>query len=363
MGILEATRRFEEWLGKRTPLVKSDLAFKHKQMRSDPFLFFRATYYRWAQLWLEYCPKLARVATVLAVGDLHLENFGTWRDEEGRLIWGVNDFDEAHPMAFTNDLVRLAVSALLAGEASSHFKLPSSEVCALLWEGYCESIEREGDPFVLMELHPKLRAMAIQELRQPAHFWERVHTRTVPLKEKLPDDVRKVFCKSLPDGVEPEYRLLREPKGLGCLGRERYLALATWQGGLVLREAKPVLPSALLWAANEKAGEGNPWLEKTVDAAVRCADPFYRVRRGWLVRRLSPDCSRIDFDQLEHHSDIASLLRCMGEETANIHLGTARGRRAIRAGWRHLPKDWLESAAHKMLHLSLQDWHDFRKKA
>jgi len=32
---------------------------------------------------------------VLAVGDLHVENFGTWRDAEGRLIWGVNDFDEA----------------------------------------------------------------------------------------------------------------------------------------------------------------------------------------------------------------------------------------------------------------------------
>jgi hypothetical protein len=47
----------------------------------------------------------------MAVGDLHLENFGIWRDAEGRLVWGVNDFDEAHPMAFTNDLVRLAVSA------------------------------------------------------------------------------------------------------------------------------------------------------------------------------------------------------------------------------------------------------------
>jgi len=32
---------------------------------------------------------------VLAVGDLHVENFGTWRDAEGRLIWGVNDFDES----------------------------------------------------------------------------------------------------------------------------------------------------------------------------------------------------------------------------------------------------------------------------
>ena len=32
---------------------------------------------------------------VLAVGDIHIENYGSWRDAEGRVVWGVNDFDEA----------------------------------------------------------------------------------------------------------------------------------------------------------------------------------------------------------------------------------------------------------------------------
>ena len=57
---------------------------------------------------------LARAPRALAVGDLHVENFGTWRDVEGRLIWGINDFDEAWRLPYTNDLVRLATSALLA---------------------------------------------------------------------------------------------------------------------------------------------------------------------------------------------------------------------------------------------------------
>ena len=118
MNIVEATKRFEVWLRSRITVVERDLDYKHEQMRAAPFLFFRATYYRWAQLWPDECAKLARMTEVLAVGDLHLENFGTWRDAEGRLVWGVNDFDEAHPMAFTNDLVRLAVSALLAAETS-----------------------------------------------------------------------------------------------------------------------------------------------------------------------------------------------------------------------------------------------------
>jgi uncharacterized protein (DUF2252 family) len=51
---------------------------------------------------------------LLAVGDLHVENFGTWRDTEGRLVWGANDFDEVASMPYTIDLVRLVTSAILA---------------------------------------------------------------------------------------------------------------------------------------------------------------------------------------------------------------------------------------------------------
>ena len=52
--------------------------------------------------------------SVLSVGDLHLENFGTWRDADGRLVWGVNDFDEAAVMPYVLDLVRLVTSIQLA---------------------------------------------------------------------------------------------------------------------------------------------------------------------------------------------------------------------------------------------------------
>lgn len=42
-----------------------------------------------------------------------LASFGTWRDGLGRLIRGIDDFDYAYPLPFLNDLVRLAVSAIL----------------------------------------------------------------------------------------------------------------------------------------------------------------------------------------------------------------------------------------------------------
>ena len=117
--IRTTTAAYERWLGKRVPLIAADLARKHDAMRADRFSFMRATYYRWAQRWPDVCDDAANAPRVLAVGDLHFDNFGTWRDAEGRLVWGVNDLDEAWRLPFTNDLVRLAVSARLAVEENS----------------------------------------------------------------------------------------------------------------------------------------------------------------------------------------------------------------------------------------------------
>src|SRR3974390_1320849 len=114
MDISAATASYEKWIRKYIRILDKDLELKHQHMAEDVFEFFRATYYRWAQVWPEVCKPLARAPQVLAVGDLHVENFGTWRDAEGRLVWGINDFDETTELPYTNDLVRLAASAHLA---------------------------------------------------------------------------------------------------------------------------------------------------------------------------------------------------------------------------------------------------------
>jgi uncharacterized protein (DUF2252 family) len=100
--VVTATTDFEKWAGRHVNLIQSDVERKHLGMAQAAFPFFRATFYRWAQWWPQICPELARAPQVLAVGDLHIDNFGTWRDLEGRLIWGVNDFDEAWPAAYTD---------------------------------------------------------------------------------------------------------------------------------------------------------------------------------------------------------------------------------------------------------------------
>src|SRR5947209_20494158 len=96
MNIKKATKLYEDWLRGQTTVIEADLALKHTRMAEAIFPFMRATFYRWVQLFPKICPDLEAAPNVSGVGDLHVENFGTWRDKEGRLVWGVNDFDEAH---------------------------------------------------------------------------------------------------------------------------------------------------------------------------------------------------------------------------------------------------------------------------
>src|SRR5262245_15479381 len=119
--IHKANKAYEDWLRKelKDDVFEDDLKEKHKKMGDDAFVFLRATYWRWAEMILTVCPKLEDAEEALCVGDIHLENFGTWRDEDGRLIWGVNDFDEAADMPYVIDLVRLATSATLAPDSPS----------------------------------------------------------------------------------------------------------------------------------------------------------------------------------------------------------------------------------------------------
>src|SRR6266436_632465 len=177
MNIVKATKQYENWLRLHIRIVEPDLRIKHEQMAAALFPFFRATFYRWLQVWPEECEELDRVPHILSVGDLHVENFGTWRDTDGRLIWGVNDFDEASWLSYTNDLVRLVASANMAIDAN-HITLDRKTACNAVFEGYQRCIAAGGRPFVLAEDHPALREMARHRLKEPEKFWAKLSSLT-----------------------------------------------------------------------------------------------------------------------------------------------------------------------------------------
>jgi hypothetical protein len=357
MNIVKATRRYEEWLGKYITLLPADLSLKHQRMAESPFSFLRSTFYRWVQLWPEACKELKDAPRVLAVGDLHVENFGTWRDIEGRLVWGANDFDEATFLPYTLDLVRLATSAILAAE-EGELAVKVKDACAAILDGYRESMVENGRPCVLEEENNWLRQIALNELRDPVHFW-----RTMDSLQKFNGKVPKKIANAL-EQLMPEpnltYKLCRRVAGLGSLGHMRVVALAAWHGGRVAREAKNLAPSAAYWSGEEK-GKVRIRYQQIIDSAVRCPDPFVKLRDAWLIRRLSPQCSRIELTMLPKNRDELRLLNAMGWETANIHLGSAKARKLIRRNLDHMRPDFLSNAVRRMAELVRDDWKAWKE--
>ena len=358
MNIVKATRKFEEWLSRHTAIVQPDLHYKHEQMALSAFLFLRATFYRWVQIFPEVCGELTAAPCLLAVGDLHIESFGTWRDAEGRLVWGVNDFDEATELPYTNDLVRLAASALLAIR-EGRLKLSARAACDAILEGYEESLRDGGTPFVLEERHGWLRDLALGKLRDPVVFWKKMDSLPTA-QEEIPLSARDALQHFLPE-QDAGYRIARRRSGLGSLGRMRLAALAEHHGAKVAREAKALFISSVFWT-QESDRPHEIMCQVIASQAVRCHDPYYQIRDRWIVRRLSPHCSRINLSELPSNRNELRLLHAMGWETGNIHLGSKFAIKQIRAHLTNLKSKWLASAAAKMEKYLLDDWKVWKKE-
>ena len=100
-------------------MAASPAAFRSKfrKMAGDPFAFYRgsaclfyADVVRLPDPWAD-----ERTSRIWIQGDLHAENFGTYMDSDGALVFALNDFDEAYLGAFTWDLRRLVASVALLG--------------------------------------------------------------------------------------------------------------------------------------------------------------------------------------------------------------------------------------------------------
>ncbi|WJK32712.1 DUF2252 domain-containing protein [Solwaraspora sp. WMMA2065] len=99
---------------------------KFRKMAASPFAFYRGTACLFYADQTEpdgpfnddsFCDK--RTSRVWIHGDLHAENFGTYMNGSGELVFNVNDFDEAYVGPFIWDLRRFAASVALIGYAKA----------------------------------------------------------------------------------------------------------------------------------------------------------------------------------------------------------------------------------------------------
>ena len=147
-------------------LVEEDLAEKHKKMRTSPFLFLRATCWRWAETAPDLCPDLWTAPRAPSVGDAHAGNFGLWRDAQMRLVWGINDYDEAARVPWPLDLVRLMTSVALVCP-----DVDIAEISAGALEQYGAALKKPM-AHVLERDHLWIRNAVAASDEQRAAFWK-----------------------------------------------------------------------------------------------------------------------------------------------------------------------------------------------
>lgn len=304
------------------------LALKYAAMRRDALTFFRGTAHLFYHDWPNKSP-LDETPLTWACGDLHLENFGSYKAMNGLAYFDINDFDEAGLAPAGRDLARFATSALLAAaelhitsiEARAAWILARQSYAAQLSAGKAMWIERATARGVVKRLLERVkkrsRAMllASRTVRVDGRRRFRVDGRRAL---ELPNAERRSVgrllgaisvCRDDPS----YYRVLdvvRRVAGTGSLGLRRWAILVNGHGGpngQVLLDLKQAAPSAMLPIPSVTQPKWASEADRvvTIQERVQAQSPALLHalsvgRDSYILRELQPSEDRLSLDKARH---------------------------------------------------------------
>jgi uncharacterized protein (DUF2252 family) len=348
-------------------LIEADpQAFRRKfrKMAADPFSFYRGSaplFYadvaerddRWAD---------ERTARVWIQGDLHAENYGTYMDAAGVLVFDVNDFDEAYLGHFTWDLQRMAASLGLLGFAKALSDDTIEQMIATYASSYLEQVrafatgDRDEEFRLTLDntdgaLHDALMVARTEtrfELLASLSSIENGERRfrEGPGVRRLDDDERgevleayRAYLETIPE-IKRQHSVSytvkdvvgRKGFGIGSAGLPAYnlliegrsqalendVVLSMKQGATAA--VSRVVRDERMADAFEHQGHRTAVSQRALQAH---ADPWLgwcELRgRGQVVQELSPYEVDIDWGAVGEPDEIMPLLRDLGQATAKVH--------------------------------------------
>ena len=332
------TAAYERWLGRRIPVVPEDLELKHRMLAADRVRFLRGTYYLWLERVAELVPELMVGPEVPAVGDLHVQNFGTWLDRRGVRRWGVNDLDEVAWGTPALDLLRLAVSAVLTPQVT----IGPKRICRVLLDGWSKA--RPGRAIDLADDGARHLRALVPQPESAKRYCDRLSDAPPADPSEIPEQVRRAAVHSVAPDWQPVWH--HREAGIGSLGRPRFVAVSKD----VAREVKLLGPPTVLFVREHAGGvhwpQPDDLLYGRVLTNVRGPDPMRRVD-GWQLRSLSPDVQRITIEKL-HPRDAERVLTSMARAAADVHGISPDHLAAARLQLSDLPPTWLHHAVERL---------------
>jgi uncharacterized protein (DUF2252 family) len=350
------------------PLMEADPAafrVKYRKMAMDPFAFYRGTaclFYadvtgrddEWAD---------DRSGRIWIHGDLHAENFGTYMNSDGRLVFDVNDFDEAYIGHFTWDLQRFAASLALMGWRKA---LPEAEVRRLVGRylrGYLSQVNHyvespHDDDFALYlhntegPIHDLLQAsrlqsrLALLESNTTIEDGVRRFRDSGTVRHLRKSERQKVdrafaaYLDSIPESKRFDRALFYEVRdivgksgfGIGSAGLPAYNVLVegfnqSLDNDVVLSMKQANVPAVSRFVDRRKVqGYFENEAHRTVvsqRALQAHTDPLLGWTTvdgvGYVVAEVSPYEIDLDWGDLNEPSDMASVVEQLGRATAKVH--------------------------------------------
>ncbi|OKH14224.1 DUF2252 domain-containing protein [[Limnothrix rosea] IAM M-220] len=136
----EVLAELEQWNQKTSDVNRN---IKYAKMICDTFSFFRGTNHLF---WRDFAnhPALEPFSNtqtqVWIQGDLHVDNFGSFHNDEGKIVYDLNDFDEAVISNYQYDLWRMAISLVLVAKQQKFKGKEQEAFIARFCKGYLEAI-------------------------------------------------------------------------------------------------------------------------------------------------------------------------------------------------------------------------------
>ncbi|SIS42501.1 DUF2252 domain-containing protein [Salimicrobium flavidum] len=359
----------EEFDNRIMNLTKTDRRAKYRKMKQDPYSFFRGSaylfYYDTVNIPLKYHTPLEKPTWIL--GDMHMDNFSAFSNEEGNIVFDVDDFDEGFLGSYLYDVLRMVVSIRLNAEYMDFSEKEQNEFVAQFSKKYRKQMKKfskgDEDPVdtfftvdntdsaVKKTLKKLEKRKATHELEKQTTIDDEGNRQFDRDKEKLsnvsnadwkrisvawPDYVASLREETRRDEAHYEIKdiVKKSGAGIGSTGLKRFYVLIEGKHEnadeddviLEVKEARTPVPAYFFpydedfWVMHEHQGER---VVTTQQAMHHMSDPYLGYfndgERDYYVRERSPYEKDLKEKHLEDKRSMKETVQVMAKVAAKIH--------------------------------------------
>lgn len=335
------------------------LDLKYKAMRKNAFSFLRGSNHLFCET-VPDSPLLSAMPSVWSCGDLHIENFGSYKADNRLVYFDISDFDDSALAPCGWDLLRFLTSVHAAADSLGFDGDAASGLCSVFLAAYAGAL-REGKAHLierstaqgmvrklLKELERRKRRDFLDSRTSRRGRCRNICTDTgkaLPVTSEQQKKVAAFLAGFAARQPNTDFFTLidvaRRIAGTGSLGTERYILLVEGEGSpdrnylldLKLASHSPVASRfAPLQPRWQNEAERIAWVQRQMRAIAPAFLHTVELEGGsYILKELQPSEDKVELDKWDGKiGRLEDLMRTMGEITAWDHLrGSGRKGAAV----------------------------------